>query len=98
LKTVNVHEAKSTLSQLLHDIERGEEAAIARNGVPVARLTALAFFGAGDTTMSDAGLEAFQGDVAVSPITVWELTRKTAQGKLPPLPTEGGSFVRHCIW
>lgn len=55
----------------------------------------LAFFGAGDTTMSSLGLNAFQGDVAISPVTVWELTRKAALGKLPPLPTEGGSFARH---
>jgi PIN domain nuclease of toxin-antitoxin system len=45
--------------------------------------------------MFSAGIDAFQGDVAVSPITVWELTRKAAQGKLPPLPTEGGSFARN---
>jgi prevent-host-death family protein len=38
MKTVNVHEAKTTLSQLLLDVERGKEVVIARNGVPVARL------------------------------------------------------------
>ncbi len=32
------------------------------------------------------------GRVAVSAITVWELTRKAAAGKLPPLPAAGGSF------
>jgi antitoxin (DNA-binding transcriptional repressor) of toxin-antitoxin stability system len=37
MKIVNVHEAKITLSQLLHDIERGEDVVIARNGIPVAR-------------------------------------------------------------
>lgn len=41
MKIVNVHEAKTTLSQLLHDIERGEDVVIARNGIPVARLSAL---------------------------------------------------------
>ena len=41
MKTVNVHEAKSTLSQLLVEIEGGEDVVIARNGVPVARLTSL---------------------------------------------------------
>ena len=39
MKIVNVHEAKTTLSQLLVDIEHGEEVVIARNGVPVARLS-----------------------------------------------------------
>lgn len=35
---VNVHEAKTTLSALLAQVERGEEVTIARNGVPVAKL------------------------------------------------------------
>ena len=38
VKTVNVHEAKTTLSVLLNEVEHGEEVTIARNGVPVARL------------------------------------------------------------
>ena len=38
MKTVNVHEAKTTLSALLSDVEQGEEVTIARNGTPVARL------------------------------------------------------------
>jgi prevent-host-death family protein len=41
MKTVNVHEAKSTLSRLLEDVERGETVVIARNGQPVAELTAI---------------------------------------------------------
>jgi prevent-host-death family protein len=36
---VNVHEAKSTLSQLLADVERGEDVVIARNGTPIATLS-----------------------------------------------------------
>jgi prevent-host-death family protein len=38
MKTVNVHEAKSTLSALLAEVEQGGEVTIARNGTPVARL------------------------------------------------------------
>ncbi len=38
MKQVNVHEAKTSLSQLLLDVEQGEEVIIARQGVPVARL------------------------------------------------------------
>jgi prevent-host-death family protein len=38
MKTVNVHEAKTRLSALLSDVERGEDVVIARNGTPVARL------------------------------------------------------------
>jgi prevent-host-death family protein len=41
MKTVNVHEAKSTLSRLLEEVERGETVVIARNGRPVAELTAI---------------------------------------------------------
>jgi len=43
MATVNIHEAKSTLSKLIADIESGreEEIVIARNGRPAARLTAL---------------------------------------------------------
>jgi prevent-host-death family protein len=37
-KTVNMHEAKSTLSQLVSDVEAGEEVILARDGKPVARL------------------------------------------------------------
>jgi len=36
--TVNIHQAKTQLSQLLHGVERGEEVVIARAGVPIARL------------------------------------------------------------
>ena len=35
---VNVHEAKTRLSQLLAQVESGEDVVIARNGKPVARL------------------------------------------------------------
>lgn len=35
---VNVHEAKTRLSELLRRVERGEEIVIARAGHPVARL------------------------------------------------------------
>jgi prevent-host-death family protein len=35
---VNVHQAKTHLSQLLQEVEAGEEVVIARSGVPIARL------------------------------------------------------------
>lgn len=41
MKIVNVHEAKSTLSRLLEDVERGETVVIARNGRPIAELSAI---------------------------------------------------------
>lgn len=42
MRTVNVHEAKSTLSALLVEVEeRGETVVICRNGKPVAELRAV---------------------------------------------------------
>ncbi|MCY3970190.1 MAG: type II toxin-antitoxin system prevent-host-death family antitoxin [Acidobacteria bacterium] len=38
VSVVNVHQAKTQLSRLLAQVERGEEVVIARNGEPVARL------------------------------------------------------------
>ncbi|PJZ68430.1 hypothetical protein CH373_16160 [Leptospira perolatii] len=35
---VNIHEAKTNLSVLIHKIENGEEVVIARSGKPVAKL------------------------------------------------------------
>ncbi len=40
-QTVNMHQAKSDLSQLVKRAESGEDVIIARNGVPVARLTCI---------------------------------------------------------
>lgn len=37
-RLVNVHQAKTNLSRLLQDVERGHEVVIARSGVPIARL------------------------------------------------------------
>jgi prevent-host-death family protein len=36
--TVNIHEAKTHLSRLVEQVERGDEVVIARAGRPVARL------------------------------------------------------------
>ncbi len=38
MKQVNIHEAKTRLSQLIADVEQGEEVVIARAGKPVVRL------------------------------------------------------------
>jgi prevent-host-death family protein len=38
MDTVNVHDAKTNLSELLRRVEAGEEVVIARAGKPVARL------------------------------------------------------------
>jgi prevent-host-death family protein len=36
--SINVHQAKTHLSQLLQQVEQGSEVVIARSGVPIARL------------------------------------------------------------
>jgi prevent-host-death family protein len=38
VKIVNMHEAKTTLSQLVEQVENGEEVVLARAGQPVARI------------------------------------------------------------
>ena len=38
VKQVNIHEAKTQLSRLLEDVERGERVVIARSGEPIAVL------------------------------------------------------------
>jgi len=38
MTTVNMHEAKTRLSQLVAKVEAGEEVVIARNGSPVAKI------------------------------------------------------------
>lgn len=40
MKEIAVYEAKTRLSELLADVERGEQVTITRRGVPVARLVA----------------------------------------------------------
>lgn len=37
-KTVNIHDAKTHLSKLLEDVQRGEEVIIAKAGRPIAEL------------------------------------------------------------
>ncbi len=45
-RQVNVHQAKTELSKLLIDVERGHEVVIARNGTPVAKLVPFPVAGA----------------------------------------------------
>lgn len=39
--TVNIHQAKTNLSQLLEQVQQGRDVVIAKAGHPIARLTAL---------------------------------------------------------
>lgn len=40
MEMVNIHQAKTHLSQLLQEVQQGREVVIARSGVPIARLVA----------------------------------------------------------
>jgi len=51
MRIVNMHAAKTTLSQLVEDVLNGEEVFIARNGTPVVQLNAI-----GSKTMRPIGL------------------------------------------
>ena len=52
---VNIHEAKTHLSRLLAQVERGEEVIIARSGEPIARIVAVKRGGARRILGQDAG-------------------------------------------
>jgi PIN domain nuclease of toxin-antitoxin system len=55
----------------------------------------IVFHGLGGAGMSATGLEAMRGgEVLVTALTVWEITRKAGDGRLPHLPVAAdGSFV-----
>lgn len=65
VRIVNVHEAKTTLSRLLVEVEHGDEVLIARNGQPIAKLSAVQRtrreigFADGQTWIADDFDEAF---------------------------------------
>jgi len=40
MELVNIHQAKTNLSQQLQDVEQGQDVVIARSGVPIALLVA----------------------------------------------------------
>lgn len=73
MKQVNIHEAKTQLSRLLEEVERGERIVIARAGEPVAilapykaatRRRRLGLF-AGEATMHD-DFDELPGDIAAA--------------------------------
>lgn len=53
---VNVHQAKTQLSRLLHRVEAGEEVIIARAGKPIARLVPVQAGSTDRPLGNDAGL------------------------------------------
>jgi prevent-host-death family protein len=58
---VNMHDAKTKLSELVAAAERGEEVVIARNGVPAARLVAV------DVEHKPVRLGVLAGEIELGP-------------------------------
>jgi len=58
---VNMHEAKSTLSELVTAAESGKEVIIARNGTPAARLVAVT------AKYAPVRLGALAGEIEIGP-------------------------------
>ncbi len=76
MKTVNVHEAKTMLSQLLSAVEGGEEVVITRHGMPVARLVSVVERGERQPGMwrKFPGWEDFKYDPSIlAPVTDAEM-------------------------
>ena len=55
MNTVNIHEAKTHLSQLLSKVSQGEEVVIARAGQPIARLLPISNTGTKRLPGSESG-------------------------------------------
>lgn len=55
---------RADLSELLHRVERGEEVEITRNGVPVARLTAVGVPAPGKVFLRSAGV--LRGQIVIA--------------------------------
>ncbi len=80
---VNIHEAKTHLSRLLQRVAAGEEVTIARAGVPVARLVAVA----PKNTVRPLGFargQVWVADDFDAPLPD-DLLKAFYGGKLPPL-------------
>jgi prevent-host-death family protein len=58
---VNMHDAKTKLSELVAAAERGEEVVIARNGTPAVRLVAIA------TEYAPVRLGVLAGEIEIGP-------------------------------
>lgn len=76
-RTYNIHEAKTQLSKLLEQVERGDDVVIARAGVPVARLVPVARAGTERTLGTEAGvlIVADDFDAPLSPDVIASFAR-----------------------
>jgi prevent-host-death family protein len=89
---VNVGAAKTNLSQLLAQVEAGEEIEIARNGVPVARLSRIERPERPGERFLKGGVETAE-ELFVSVVSFIEIGVKASVGKLtiPRTSTSGPS-------
>ncbi len=74
MKTANLYEAKTHLSALVAEALAGEEVVLARNGVPVVRLTPVKKWSFADALGMDAGRIFIAEDFDATPADFEEYT------------------------
>lgn len=79
---VNTHEAKSRLSELIREVEKGVDVIVARNGHPVARIVPWQPERPERVPGSWAGQVAYQADVVASDDEIVALFEESAEADL----------------
>ncbi len=82
-KLVNTHEAKSRLSELIRDAERGVEVIVARNGRPVAKIIPWPPARPERTPGAWAGRIDYHADIVGTDDEITELFDASARDPLP---------------
>lgn len=82
-RIVNTHEAKSRLSELIRDAERGTDVIVARNGQPVAKIIPWPPTRAERSPGVWSGQVAYHADEVGSDAEVVELFERSASTLLP---------------
>jgi prevent-host-death family protein len=67
VKQVNIHQAKTTLSQLIREAEAGEDVVIARAGKPAVRLVPVPEFASAPKVDRSKLFGLFKGQIWVAP-------------------------------
>lgn len=80
---VNTHEAKSRLSELIREVERGVDVIVARNGHPVARIVPWQPNRPAREPGVWAGQVTYDADVVASDEDIVRLFEESADAELP---------------
>ncbi len=76
MRTVGAYEAKTRLSELLNDVERGERITITRHGVPVAMLVPMRESRRITVEEAIAGLKEYRKGNRLGDLTIRELVEE----------------------